>query len=187
VSVFCGPRETKPRQAARRPGLILATGNRQAPMTDADLLRMAIRLAERKSRDGSRGPFGAVIARGGRVVSAGWNRVVEGRDPSAHAEIVAIRRACRRLRTHSLAGCDIYCSCEPCPMCLAAIYWARIGAVHFACTAADAAAAGFDDVRIRRQLRMPRGRRSVRAMQALRREGRAVFAQWRANPRRAMY
>ena len=90
---------------------------------DERLLLRAIELAELQSLDGEYGPFGAVVAKGGKLISEGWNQVVPSKDPTAHAEIVAIRSACLRLGTHILSGCQIYCSCEPCPMCLAAIYW----------------------------------------------------------------
>ena len=117
-------------------------------------MKRAIRLAMNNSADGKGGPFGAVVVRGGVVAGEGSNKVVESKDPSAHAEIVAIRAACRKLGTHVLSGCEIYCSCEPCPMCLAAIYWARIDAVYFACSSGDAAAAGFDDSAIREQVQL---------------------------------
>src|SRR5690348_6993442 len=112
------------------------------------LMRRAIALSAEKMAAGCGGPFGAIIARGGEVIASGWNQVTSANDPTAHAEIVAIREACRTLDSFSLTGCEIYTSCEPCPMCLGAIYWARLDRVYYANTRADAAAIGFDDARI---------------------------------------
>src|SRR5476649_2015775 len=108
-------------------------------------MREAIRLALSKMRGNHGGPFGAVVVREGVIVGRGWNRVTSTNDPTAHAEVVAIRDACSRLKSFSLAGCEIYTSCEPCPLCLAAIYWSRLGGIYYAATCGDAAAAGFDD------------------------------------------
>jgi tRNA(Arg) A34 adenosine deaminase TadA len=115
----------------------------------------AIRLAEENVAAGRGGPFGAVVVKDGRVVAAGTNRVTATNDPTAHAEIVAIREACRVLGSFQLAGCEIYASCEPCPMCLAAIYWARPERLFFAATREDAAAVGFDDGLIYEQIPLP--------------------------------
>ena len=106
-----------------------------------DFLREAIRLSIEKMHAGQGGPFGAVVARDGEIVGRGWNQVTSANDPTAHAEIVAIRDACARLRTFSLAGCEIYASCEPCPLCLSAVYWSRIEHVYYAARCDDAAAA----------------------------------------------
>jgi tRNA(Arg) A34 adenosine deaminase TadA len=159
------------------------------PGTSADrkFLRQAISLADEKSRGGRHGPFGAVVVRAGRVVGRGWNRVVAQADPTAHAEIVAIRAASRRLRTHVLTGCTLYTSCEPCPMCLAAIYWARIERVVFAATRHDAAAAHFDDARIYREEARPTGRREIPFQQLLGPAGTRVLRRWLANPKRMAY
>jgi len=161
----------------------------RAPASSSDrrFLLRAIALAARHSRDGRHGPFGAVVVRGGTVIGEGWNRVVAGRDPTAHAEVTALRAACRRLRTHVLSGCTIYCSCEPCPMCLAAIYWARIGRVVFACGRADAARAGFDDALLYREIRRPWSGRSVAGRQLGRAGGLRVLERWRRNSRRRGY
>lgn len=150
-------------------------------------LRMAIDLADEKSADGQCGPFGAVVARERTVLGVGWNRVVTSRDPTAHAEIVAIREACERLKTHDLSGCALYTSCEPCPMCLSAIYWARIGRVVYAADRRDAATAGFDDGYIYGQVALAPAERSIEFRQELHDEGRAVLLKWRANPARRMY
>lgn len=154
---------------------------------DEDFIMKAIRLAAGKSAEGTCGPFGAVVVRDGRVVGEGWNRVVETSDPTAHAEIVAIRAACRTLGTHQLNGCVLYCSCEPCPMCLSAIYWARLDTVYYACSSADAAAAGFDDSIIYTEIALPAGRRALRMTQLCRTEGSAVFRDWLSNPNRKPY
>lgn len=154
---------------------------------DEALLREAIRLARARMLAGRGGPFGAVVARGGVVVAKGWNRVTTGLDPSAHAEIVAIRRACRRLGTFHLDGCVLYSSCEPCAMCLAAAYWARVNRIIWAASCQDAAAAGFDDELIHREVALPVAERTLPATQLLRAEGAAVFADWLAKPDRVAY
>ena len=154
---------------------------------DEALLREAIRLARARMLAGMGGPFGAVVARGGILVAKGWNRVTTGLDPSAHAEIVAIRRACRRLGTFHLDGCILFSSCEPCPKCLAAAYWARLERITWAASREDAAAGGFDDELIYREVALPPGSRSLPSTQLLREEGAAVFADWLANPDRVPY
>lgn len=156
-------------------------------MDDQALLREAIRLARAHSVSGVNGPFGSVVARGGEVVGEGWNRVVELGDPTAHAEVLAIRAAAARLGTHVLSDCVLYASCEPCPMCLAAAYWARVPRIVFAASKEDAAAAGFEDDAL--YLELPRAWEERRAAgeQLLRAEGRAVLEAWRANPRRVDY
>lgn len=154
---------------------------------NAAFLREAIRLSIEKMEAGEGGPFGAVVVRDGRVVGRGWNRVTSALDPTAHAEVVAIRDACSRLGTHALAGCQIYCSCEPCPMCLAAIHWARLDRIIYAATGDDAASAGFDDRAVQREVCLPPDRRSIPAEQALRDEARAAFDAWLAKPDRVAY
>src|SRR3954447_16239107 len=115
-------------------------------------MALALELAVRNAESGQGGPFGAVVARRDDVLATGANGVVEGSDPTAHAEIVAIRAACARLGSFQLEGCELYASCEPCPMCLGAIYWARPRAVFYAATRHDAAAAGFDDAYVYEQI-----------------------------------
>jgi guanine deaminase len=154
---------------------------------DRQFLERAIKLAEEKSTDEQHGPFGAVIVKGDQIIAEGWNQVVAAHDPSAHAEITAIRAACHKLGSHELRGCTIYSSCEPCPMCLAAIYWARLDRVVFAATREDAAAAGFDDELLYDELSRAWNDRKVASEQALCAEGRRVFEKWRANPRRIAY
>lgn len=150
-------------------------------------LRRALELARKHSARGDAGPFGAVVAREGSVVGEGWNQVVEGRDPTAHAEIQALRAAARALGTHDLGGAVLYSSCEPCPMCLAAVYWSRIRTVFFAARAEDAARAGFDDVFIARELALPWDRRSIEGVGLLEKEGVEVLEAWLANPKRIPY
>jgi guanine deaminase len=154
---------------------------------EARFLRQAIRLAEAGMKSGCGGPFGAVVVRGATVVGRGCNRVTSRLDPTAHAEIVAIREACRRLGTFSLAGCRIYCSCEPCPMCLAAIHWARLDAVAYAADRRDAARAGFDDAFLYEELRRPPRRRTVPVRRGLRAEARRVMAAWSRKTDRVPY
>jgi len=153
---------------------------------DPELMRAALREAEAARAEGG-GPFGAVVARGGRVLATGRNAVVPTADPTAHAEVVAIRAACRVLGTHRLAGCELYTSCEPCPMCLAAAYWARLERVAFACTRDDAAAIGFDDAHLYRELALPRADRALEAVPLLRDEALEVFRAWSAMPDRQPY
>jgi tRNA(Arg) A34 adenosine deaminase TadA len=141
-------------------------------------MREAIQLSMDQMSMGLGGPFGAVVVRGSEIIGRGWNEVVPRRDPTAHAEVQAIRQACQRLGSHQLAGCEIYTSCEPCPMCLGAIYWSRLERIWYAATRDDAAQAGFDDDFIYRELVLPLGARRLRAVQALRDEALAAFGAW---------
>jgi guanine deaminase len=125
-------------------------------------MREAIRLSRQMMRCGEGGPFGAVVVRKGRIVGRGWNQVTSANDPTAHAEVVAIREACRRLKTFQLADCNLYTSCEPCPMCLSAIYWARLRRVFYASTRKDAARINFDDEFIYRQVALPLHKRRLK-------------------------
>ena len=118
-------------------------------------MRSAIRLSFQKMRKNHGGPFGAVIVRKGKVVGRGWNRVTSSNDPTAHAEVTAIRGACKTLSTFQLSDCELYTSCEPCPMCLAAIYWSRLGKIYYANTRKDAAAIEFDDEFLYREVALP--------------------------------
>jgi len=150
-------------------------------------MRAAIRLALEKMRRGDGGPFGAVVVRRGKIVGRGWNRVTSTNDPTAHAEVTAIRDACLRLKTFRLEECEIYASCEPCPMCLAAIYWARIGKIVYAGSGRDAAAIGFDDDSICREMALPVSRRKIPVRQLLRGEALKVFKEWRDKPDKIRY
>jgi tRNA(Arg) A34 adenosine deaminase TadA len=155
--------------------------------TDAEHLRAAIDLARRHMEAGHGGPFGAVIVHEGRLVAEGWNQVTSTPDPTAHAEIVAIRQAAVRLGRFSLAGGTLYTSCEPCPMCLAAAYWARLDRVVYAATREDAAAIGFDDARLYEELVRPVGERQLPMQQALRDEALTVFQAWTRKADRIAY
>lgn len=150
-------------------------------------MRAAIRLALQKMRAGKGGPFGAIVVRRNRILGRGSNQVTSTNDPTAHAEILAIREACRRLRTFQLDDCVLYTSCEPCPMCLAAIYWARIPAVFYANTRKDAARIGFDDDFIYREIARPIRRRKLAMKQLLRQEALRAFAEWRRLPGKIAY
>lgn len=150
-------------------------------------MRRAIALATENVRSGAGGPFGAVIVRDGKVIAEGANRVTQESDPTAHAEVRAIRAACRELGVFSLRGCEIYTSCEPCPMCLAACYWARLDAVYYGASAADAARAGFDDAFLYDELRKDHAARSLPSTQLLGDEAWASFAAWLASPNKIEY
>lgn len=156
-------------------------------MNDADFMRRAIALADERMRAGEGGPFGAVVARDGKIVGEGWNRVVATTDPTAHAEVVAIRDACARLGTFDLGGATIYTSCEPCPMCLGAILWARLDRMCYAADRVDAAKIGFDDAAFYAEVSKPLHGRNLPAERLLADEARAVFAAWFAKPDRVEY
>lgn len=152
-----------------------------------EFMREAIRLSVQQMRAGQGGPFGAVVVRRGRIVGRGWNCVTSDNDPTAHAEISAIRAACRKLKTFKLDDCELYTSCEPCPMCLAAIYWARIRRVFFGNTRKDAAGIAFDDDFLYREVARPLGRRSLPMKQLLRSEALAAFTEWSAKADKIAY
>ena len=146
-------------------------------MTNDELMREAIRLSMENVANGG-GPFGAVIARGGEIIATGVNRVTASNDPTAHAEVSAIRRAAQALGTFNLAGCEIFTSCEPCPMCLGAIYWARLDRVYYANTKVDARDIGFDDSFIYDELALPRDSRRLPSVPMMRDEAIKVFEEW---------
>ena len=150
-------------------------------------MREAIRLSIRMMRRGQGGPFGAVVVRRGRVIGRGWNLVTSTNDPTAHAEIVAIREACKRLKTFQLTDCELYTSCEPCPMCLSAIYWARLHRVFYANTRADAARIHFDDDFIYREVALPIGKRTLKMKQLLHDEALAAFTEWQQKADKILY
>ncbi|HKJ75865.1 MAG TPA: nucleoside deaminase [Gammaproteobacteria bacterium] len=150
-------------------------------------MREAIELAREAVTADRGGPFGAVVVQGDRVVGRGCNRVTSDNDPTAHAEVSAIRDACARLGRYWLEDCVLYVNCEPCPMCLGAIYWARIGKVYYAGVAADAAAAGFADQQIAEELCRPADARRLPMEQLLRDEALPVFQLWRDKPDRLDY
>ncbi len=153
----------------------------------ADFMRRAIALALEGVRTNQGGPFGAVVVKSGVVGGEGCNRVLATNDPTAHAEIEAIHAACAKLGTFELRGCEIYTSCEPCPMCLAAAYWARIERKHFGCERADAARAGFDDSLLYDEVAKSPAERTLPLLQSLRDEALATFEAWIDKPDRRSY
>jgi len=133
------------------------------------------------------GPFGAVVVRGDEILGEGWNRVTSTNDPTAHAEVVAIRDACARLGTWTLHGCLLVTSCEPCPMCLAAAHWARVDGIVYGASREDAAAGGFDDELLYEEIALPPDRRTVAARRVLPEEAAALFVEWRELEDRTPY
>lgn len=158
-------------------------------MTDPDLpfLERAVDLSRRHMELGHGGPFGAVIVKDGTVIAQGWNEVTSRNDPTAHAEVMAIRRACRQIGAFSLAGATIYASCEPCPMCLAAIYWARLDRLVFAQTREQAAAIGFDDALIYEEISKPLEGRRLPIRRLPLASAQAAFLAWQAKADRVPY
>src|SRR5574340_403039 len=155
-------------------------------MPDPFLLE-AIQLAVDNVRAGRGGPFAALVVKDGRVIARGTNLVTANNDPTAHAEIVAIRKACRALGSFQLTGCEIYASCEPCPMCLGAIYWARPAGLCYGATSRDAAEAGFDDSLIYGELKRPPHERRIPTVAMMRDEALRPFAEWRAKTDKTEY
>ena len=154
---------------------------------DGIFMAKAIEGAIENIASGLGGPFAAVVVRDGAVISAGCNRVTSTNDPTAHAEVMAIRAACTKLGTFQLDNCDLYTTCEPCPMCLGAIYWARIRSVYYACVTSDAAGAGFSDVNIYDEIAKPISQRRKRFTQLMRDESLECFRKWIATPNRINY
>lgn len=156
-------------------------------MNDSDFMRRAIELARQHMQAGEGGPFGAVVVKDGRIVGEGWNQVVATDDPTAHAEMVAIRAACRTLGTFDLTGATIYTSCEPCPMCMGAVLWSRAARMCYAASRADAAKIGFDDEAFYVEVAKPIDARDLPTERLLAEEARAVFSAWFAKPDRVEY
>jgi tRNA(Arg) A34 adenosine deaminase TadA len=152
-----------------------------------EFLRRAIALATENVNSGAGGPFGAVIVRDEKIVGEGKNSVTTSNDPTAHAEVNAIRAAAKSLGSFTLTGCELYTSCEPCPMCLAAAYWARLDAVYYGACAADAARAGFDDAFLYAEMRKAPAHRTLRSTQLLGDEAWSSFAAWIASPNKIEY
>ncbi|NDW10918.1 nucleoside deaminase [Dysgonomonas sp. 520] len=144
---------------------------------DIKYMQMAISLAEKSVSDGG-GPFGAVIVKDGKVVAKGNNNVTVKNDPTAHAEVTVIRKACKKLGTFDLSGCVIYTSCEPCPMCLSAIYWAHLDKIYYGCTKTDAKDIGFDDSFIYDEIALKPEKRSIGAENIMRKESLSAFRMW---------
>lgn len=155
--------------------------------SDRKFMRRAIALAMEGVDDNGGGPFGCVVVKNGEIIGEGHNQVTSANDPTAHAEVMAIRDACKKLGTFQLDGCVIYTSCEPCPMCLGAIYWARAEKIFIACTREDAAEAGFDDAFIYEEIGKDASERSVPTMNILREEALAVFQSWIAKTDKIEY
>ncbi len=158
-----------------------------ASEANPEFLRRAIVLATENVVRSAGGPFGAVVVRDGRIVAEGVNTVTAAHDPTAHAEVNVLRAAARALGAFSLAGCQLYSSCEPCPMCLAAAYWARIDAVYYGASAADAARAGFDDAFLYEELRKDKSERKLPVAQLAGDEAWASFAAWIASANKVEY
>jgi guanine deaminase len=156
-------------------------------MSAEDHMRRAIALSLEMMRSGKGGPFGAVVAHAGTIIAEGYNQVTSNNDPTAHAEVVAIRLACQTLGTFDLTGCELYTSCEPCPMCLGAIYWARMDRIWYANDRRDAAAIGFRDDFLYHEIPLPLDRRAIPILPLLRAEGHAAFAEWDLKPDKVSY
>ncbi len=155
-------------------------------MTHEDFMREAIELSKKNVENGG-GPFGAVIVKDGKIVGKGANNVVTHTDPTAHAEVMAIRDAAANLGTYDLSGCTIYTSCEPCPMCLGAVYWAHLSKMYYGNTKEDAAKVGFDDAFIYKEMELPVDKRSVPAERILGEEAYKAFQMWDENPDKIKY
>ena len=152
-----------------------------------ELMARVIQLSRESMNSLHGGPFAAIIVKDGELISEGTNCVTAWNDPTAHAEVVAIRRACTKLQSFQLTGCDVYSTCEPCPMCLGAIYWARPQALYFAAGRSDAAQAGFDDQFIYDQLALPLHERSLLTIQTMREEAARVLQEWISKPDKQKY
>lgn len=156
-------------------------------MDGTKFMQRAVAIALEKMRDNDGGPFGAVIVRNGEIVAEGWNQVTSHNDPTAHAEVVAIRKACEKLDTFQLTDCEIFASCEPCPMCLGAIYWARFRGIYYANTRAQAARIGFDDDFIYREIGLDPAARSIPALRLTTPGCEQPFAEWAEKPDKVAY
>lgn len=156
-------------------------------MDRSELIYKTIQLAIENVQSGRGGPFGAIVAKDDQIIAVGTNQVTSTLDPTAHAEVVAIRKACQAVGHFELTGCDIYCSCEPCPMCLGAIYWARPAQVFFAATAGAAADAGFDDSFIKAEICLPYEKQQMSILQLTHAEALAPFQAWKAKADKIEY
>lgn len=155
-------------------------------MTKKDFMKKAVDLAVENVNNGG-GPFGAVIVRDGKIIATGVNRVTPNNDPTAHAEVSAIRAACEKLDTFQLDGCDIYSSCEPCPMCLGAIYWAHIDRLYYGCNQRDADEIGFSDEFIYKELALPQSERKLKTEELLPEDARRAFEAWKQKDDKVEY
>lgn len=152
-----------------------------------NFMKRAIELAQKGMDNNHGGPFGAVVVKDGQIIGEGNNRVTSTNDPTAHAEVVAIREACKNLNSFQLEGCVIYTSCEPCPMCLGAIYWARPDKIFYACSRQDAAAIGFDDDFIYKEIPLPINERNIETEQLARATAITVFRNWKEKEDKTAY
>ncbi len=150
-------------------------------------MKEAIELSRKNIREGKGGPFATVVVKEGKIIASGTNLVTSTNDPTAHAEVVAIREACRALGTFQLTGCELYTSCEPCPMCLGAIYWARPDKIFYANTHIDAAGIGFDDFFIYKEIALPIAGRKIPMVQMMRNEAFIAFEEWQKTKNKARY
>ena len=150
-------------------------------------MQRAIDLSRKGMQSNEGGPFGAVVVKDGKIIAEGNNCVTSTNDPTAHAEVVAIRNACKKLNSFQLDGCTIYTSCEPCPMCLGAIYWARPEKLFYACNKQDAAEIGFDDAFIYKEMDLAINERSIKTIQLMNKEGKEVFKEWAAKTDKVEY
>ena len=154
---------------------------------EQEFMQEAINLSRKALSDNEGGPFGCVIVKGDRIIGRGHNMVTSSNDPTAHAEVVAIRDACKNIGSFQLDGCEIYCSCEPCPMCLGAIYWARPAVIYFANSRKDAADAGFDDSMIYKEIQASIEDRKIPVKIIGRQEAIQVFNDWKNKPDKTVY
>ncbi|MDB6057035.1 MAG: cytidine/deoxycytidylate deaminase family protein [Verrucomicrobiales bacterium] len=154
---------------------------------DLKFIEAAIRLSAEHMRANDGGPFGAVVVKNGEIIANGWNKVTSSNDPTAHAEVTAIRNACSKLNTFQLNGCVLYTSCEPCPMCLAAAYWARVDRIVFGATRQDAAKIGFDDDFLYHEIACTLDQRKIPTQQLSRDEANKIFAEWDAKADKIRY
>jgi tRNA(Arg) A34 adenosine deaminase TadA len=154
---------------------------------DNSFMARAIQLSIENVNSGCGGPFGAVVVKDGAVIGEAANQVTSTNDPTAHAEVLAIRAACQKLGSFDLEGCEIYTSCEPCPMCLGAIYWARLARIYFANLDADASKIGFDDSLIYREIAQPHSKRKIPMVQMMREEALTAFRAWENKPNKIEY
>ncbi len=154
---------------------------------ELDFMQIAVNLSKKGMEEEKGGPFGAIVVKGDEVVGQGFNSVLEYNDPTAHAEVMAIRDACKRLNSFQLEGCEIYTSCEPCPMCLGAIYWARPDKIYYANDRKDAADAGFDDSFIYEEISLPVSKRSIPMYQIDNKEALEPFINWKRKVNKTNY
>ena len=154
---------------------------------NSPFMARAIELSIENVRSGRGGPFGAVVVKNGNILAEGANRVTATNDPTAHAEVLAIRQACQKLALFELKDCELYTSCEPCPMCLGAIYWTRLARVYYGSHATDASKAGFDDSFIYREIAQPHPQRGIPMTQMMREEALAAFRAWEQQPNKVRY